>query len=460
MDRETCLSLLADLSSLTFFCSLRKKPPVKNLEKLLRFLLSPGAGNPEICFRLWAAFVRSVADTPSFSFRLAEYILEEENLFTLGAEKGSLSPRIKALAASDFLRLQKIASLDIKALALALKEKIVSSGFAAGSPESAESLIYEAAALNMPLDPKAQGDDADNMVLPQLSFGIETEAAWAGMENFAAWIAENGAGLMGRFGCFRWVTGGGREILEPVLDPDPVRFSDLSGYRAQLSLVIENTRRFAEGKPANNLLLYGDRGTGKSAAVKASANEFRTRGLRLIEIRKELLPALPALMAALSGRGLKFIIFVDDLSFEVMDDSFTDIKALLEGGVERRPANTVIYATSNRRHLVREAGQERPLSGAPRDFDTLQGQLSLADRFGLTIIYASPDQEEFLEIAEFIACRRGILDKGDTSPEGEERRSIFRENALRWERWFNGRSPRTAVQYVDWIQGGEGFPWQ
>jgi predicted AAA+ superfamily ATPase len=171
-------------------------------------------------------------------------------------------------------------------------------------------------------------------------------------------------------------------------------------------------------------------------------------------------------METLGDRALRFIIFIDDLSFEETDDSFTTLKALLEGGIETKPPNTVIYATSNRRHLVKERLADRPslagaASGDVRAFDTMQEQFSLADRFGLTVVFAAPDQEEYLRIAEFVAGQRGLLPEDGT----DEARRLFRENALRWERWFNGRSPRTAVQYVDWIAGlplprdGSGFPW-
>jgi predicted AAA+ superfamily ATPase len=152
-----------------------------------------------------------------------------------------------------------------------------------------------------------------------------------------------------------------------------------------------------------------------------------------------------------AARGLKFIVFIDDLSFEGLDDSFTGLKALLEGGVETRPRNTVIYATSNRRHLVREHQTDRPAApgdGDLRSFDTMQEQLSLSDRFGLTVFFSAPSRDEYLDIARFIAERRGL--KPDEK---------FRENALRWEQWFNGRSPRTASQFADWLKGGKPFPW-
>jgi predicted AAA+ superfamily ATPase len=245
-----------------------------------------------------------------------------------------------------------------------------------------------------------------------------------------------------------------------------VRFSDLSGYEDQRAIVIDNTLRFLEGKPANNILLYGDRGTGKSATVKALCNEYADRGLRLLELRKQDLFHLTRILVALSSRALFFILFIDDLSFENIDDSFTRLKALLEGGAGTKPANVLIYATSNRRHLVRERFADRPgpaetADGEVRAFDTMQEQFSLADRFGLTVVYAAPNQEEYLSIAEFLGRKRGLLPAGEAAgAEEAEALKQFRENALRWERWFNGRSPRTAVQYVDWAAGGAGFPWE
>jgi predicted AAA+ superfamily ATPase len=237
--------------------------------------------------------------------------------------------------------------------------------------------------------------------------------------------------------------------------------ADLAGYENQRSVVIANTLRFVEGKPANNLLLHGDRGTGKSATIKAICSEYAEKGLRLVEVRKGDLFDLPQILDTFAARALHFIIFIDDLSFEGIDDSFTCLKALLEGGVETRPSNVVIYATSNRRHLIKERLADRPslaqaaadINGEVRAFETMQEQFSLADRFGLSLVFTAPSQEEYLAIAEHIARRRGLFPPaGDTA--------AFRENALRWEKWFNGRSPRTAAQFVDWLAGGADFPWE
>jgi predicted AAA+ superfamily ATPase len=166
----------------------------------------------------------------------------------------------------------------------------------------------------------------------------------------------------------------------------------------------------------------------------------------------------------MQNQPLKFILFIDDLSFETQGDSFTHLKGLLEGGVEARPSNIVVYATSNRRHLVKEKFADRPAGGGiatgseadVRAFDTMQEQLSLSDRFGVTVVFTAPDQDSFLKIAQFIAEERGLLNPLTVS---DIELQTFRDNALRWERWFNGRSPRTARQFVDWLEGGEEFPW-
>jgi len=240
-----------------------------------------------------------------------------------------------------------------------------------------------------------------------------------------------------------------------VESPDPVRFSDLVSYELEREEVIRNTLHFLDGRPANNILLYGDRGTGKSSTVKALANEFHARGLRIIEVPKSLLSDFPVIIRRLAGRSLKFILFVDDLSFEDNDENYTALKAMLEGGLETKPDNVLIYATSNRKHLVRERFSDRAglASGSTDDevraADTIQEKLSLSDRFGMTVVFSSPDKKTYLEIVEGIVKNRGL----------EVDREYLHREAMKWELQYNGRSPRTARQFVDWLEaeisGGE-----
>ena len=198
-----------------------------------------------------------------------------------------------------------------------------------------------------------------------------------------------------------------REI-EAIISADKIGFDKFVGYENERSRVIENTKAFLGGKPAANALLCGDAGTGKSSTVKAIVNEFYKDGLRLIEIRKDQLSCLPLVMGKISENPLKFIIFIDDLSFNKNDDNFSMLKAALEGSASARADNALIYATSNRRHIVKENFQDREGGGDIHRNDTIQETLSLSDRFGLTVLFSKPDKKLYLEIIHELADRKGI----------------------------------------------------
>jgi predicted AAA+ superfamily ATPase len=481
---QTVLPALADLAGLTLFKDCKRRPLLRAFRLLLEewagcspdpgFAAPGGAPGktfqdnsprrqspPLSLLRRWAALVRELgAGDGDFSSRLRELALGSDNPFTLGAERGEegRSDTFPArLAEGDLNRLGRLAAFDIPALGFAAALYLRSWGLeeaAAALEAEARSLWQvegrERARQELPGPPVFPDSGGAGVFPPEGS----TQPWGASLEAFAAQIRRHGAGVLGRRGFFRWTPSSGSPrtpgTLRPVLNPDPVSLADLSGYRDQRAVVAGNTLSLLEGA-ANNLLLYGDRGTGKSATVKAVCREYLDRGLRLLELRKEDAAELPAVLEFTASRGLKFVVFIDDLSFEDLNDSFTGLKTLLEGGVEARPQNTVIYAASNRRHLVREHPADRPASPGNEDlrsFDTMQEQLSMADRFGLTVFFSAPSREEYLETARFIAERRGL------KPDGG-----FRERALRWEQWFNGRSPRTASQFVDWLKGGKPFPW-
>ncbi|MDR0598069.1 MAG: ATP-binding protein, partial [Treponema sp.] len=451
MGPDLILKIRADIAGLSVFSSLREHPLFRSLENLLGALSSKAL--PLDVVRGWARFTEALAlprrvDFPprdrfdSFYSRIAFLAATADNDFTRqleAADPDRLPPAFLTLAENDLSRLGRIAGLDLRSLGAYAAGLIAGAGLG----EGAAALEKEARAL-------ADGAFPEDGALEGLFSG---NAGWgAALSKLGAYIRAHGAGALGLYNSFSWSPGAEDSPLRPALNPDPIRLGDLSGYEDQRSVVTANTLRFLEGKGANNLLLYGDRGTGKSATVKAVCNEYASRGLRLLEVRKGDLPELPLILDLLASRALRFVLFIDDLSFESADDSFTGLKALLEGRVESLPGNVVIYATSNRRHLVRERLSDRPglaeAAGEVRAFDALQEQFSLADRFGITVVYAAPNQEEYLRIACFIGRRRGVLGTGE-----EEQRS-FRDNALRWERWFNGRSPRTAAQYVEWVAGG------
>lgn len=261
----------------------------------------------------------------------------------------------------------------------------------------------------------------------------------------------NGAGMFARYGAFVWESIEGKSCLRGIEVRDPIRLSDFIGYGQERLEVIENTEKFLKGLPANNVLLYGDRGTGKSSTVKAIANEYREMGLRIIEIPRKHLVDFPVVIRQIKGRKCRFIIFIDDLAFEDSEESYTVLKSVLEGGVENRPDNVLIYATSNRRHLIKEKFSDRAgfRSDDPDDEiraqDTMQEKLSLSERFGITVIFSSPDKKRYLEIVEGLAAQRGInID-----------RDRLQKEAMKWELMYNGRSARTAKQFVDWLEGNE-----
>jgi len=238
----------------------------------------------------------------------------------------------------------------------------------------------------------------------------------------------------------------GENGLIPVSYPDPIRLSQLSGYDEERREVIENTIAHINGKPANNCLLYGDCGTGKSSTVKAIANEYRDSGLRLIEIKKKQLHLIPEIIEEIGRNPLKFILFIDDLSFSEDDDDYAALKAALEGSVSSNSPNMIIYATSNRRHLVKETFSSR--QGDEIHFnDTIQEFMSLSERFGLTVTFMKPDKKLYLDIVKNLAIQYGIHMADD---------ELFRKaEAFALSR--SGRSPRCAKQFIEHLKGLEEY---
>lgn len=224
--------------------------------------------------------------------------------------------------------------------------------------------------------------------------------------------------------------------IVPVRHPDRTRLSDLVGYQRERETVLENTRALLAGRPAANVLLSGDAGTGKSSTVKAIINELYPQGLRVIEIRKDQLRGLPDLLDELSENPLKFILFIDDLSFQKGDDNYSALKAALEGSVSARSRNVVIYATSNRRHLVKETFSDREGDDVHLG-ETMQEMVSLSERFGLHVTFQKPDKAAYLHIVRHLAGERGI-----DCPDLERLAEQFALGR-------GGRSPRAARQFVD-----------
>ncbi len=290
--------------------------------------------------------------------------------------------------------------------------------------------------------------------------GLTLEEILAGMENapdfFAAWtthpcdlpgeyarrmneVSVKGYGMFARYHVF--VVEDGQ--LMPVKHPDPQRLSELPGYEKEREKVIANTEALLEGRPANNVLLYGDAGTGKSSAIKAIANEYAPRGLRLVEVKKNQLFQIPDLMDQLASNPLKFILFIDDLSFTTNDDNFAALKAILEGSVGGRAGNIAVYATSNRRHLIKETLEDRSGSDI-HESDTRQELMSLAARFGLTVTFGQPDKSRFVQIVSDLAAQYGV---------GEDPEKLI-VKAEAFAIRAGGRSPRVAKQFIELCKAG------
>ena len=245
-----------------------------------------------------------------------------------------------------------------------------------------------------------------------------------------------GSGIFSQYHVFSLSAEG---TLIPVEHPDPQRLDELYGYETEREKLLRNTQALLHGLAANNVLLYGDAGTGKSSTVKALVNEYKEQGLRLIQVEKSRLRHIPALLDTLSANPLKFILFIDDLSFAADDHDFTALKTVLEGSVTARSSNTVVYATSNRRHLIQETFQSRQGDEIHLN-DTLEEVNSLSARFGIVITFGRPDRDLYLSVTEQLAARAGL-----SVPQEE----LFRE-AEAYALRAGGRSPRVARQYVEY----------
>lgn len=280
--------------------------------------------------------------------------------------------------------------------------------------------------------------------------GVETKFAtylqeldnWGdAVEELAAYYRQYGSGLFAEYRALRWQAG----QFIGIRYSDPIKLSALVGYESQRDALLKNTEFLLSGEMALHVLLYGSRGSGKSSLVKSLLNEYSNRSLRLLEVAKSDLKDLPEIVEHLRGVSQKFIIFVDDLSFEEDDDAFKALKVVLEGNLTARPQNVVVYATSNRRHLIREFFVDRP---APKDneeihaWDTMQEKLSFSDRFGLTLTFEPANQKTYLKIVQHLAAQAEI--------------NITQEDlefqALQWATRHNGRSGRTARQFIDFLK--------
>ena len=366
---------------------------------------------------------------------LLDRILGDDNPFTVKAQRVPLSRMGASLvkaACHDLKLLHSMYTLDGTAILALLEERI---------GEDAGGLIPWDALVSTP-------DSPPPATLP-IKARMAAEADWDHLiEALVQHYGSAGTGVFARYRAFRWTRHDGTGRLEGISHPDPINLDELVEYDLERDLLLQNTEQFVEGFAANNVLLYGDRGTGKSSTVKALLHRYGDRGLRLVEVSKSLLGDFPRILALLRGRRERFIVFVDDLSFDEKETAYKEMKAALEGSVESRPENVVVYATSNRRHMVQEQHSDRfSGDGELRQWDSHQEKLSLADRFGITIVFTSPDQSRYLRIVNSLVDQRGL----------EVDRDDLRMKALRWATQQGGFSGRAARQFVDHLAGEIGL---
>ena len=274
-----------------------------------------------------------------------------------------------------------------------------------------------------------------------------TEDTGAFKDALTQFYREFGVGKLGLHKAFRVEHEEGGARIVPITKIAHVHLDDLIGYEIAKKKLVDNTEAFVEGRRANNCLLFGDAGTGKSSSIKAILNQYYDRGLRMIEVYKHQFQDLNEIISQIKNRNYKFIIYMDDLSFEEFEIEYKYLKAVIEGGLERKPDNILIYATSNRRHLIRETFRDK----ADRDEelhtnDTVQEKLSLVARFGVTIYFGKPEKKEFQEIVRQLAKRNQI-----EMPEDE-----LMLEANKWELGHGGLSGRTAQQFIDYLMGMNG----
>lgn len=266
-------------------------------------------------------------------------------------------------------------------------------------------------------------------------------------DSVTAFYRDFGVGMFGLNKAFRIREKSEGDIaFLPINNMDKVMLDDLVGYEIQKKKLVDNTRAFVEGRKANNVLLFGDSGTGKSTSIKAIVNAFYPQGLRMIEIYKHQFKDLSNVIAQIKNRNYRFIIYMDDLSFEEFEIEYKFLKAVIEGGVETKPDNILIYATSNRRHLIKETWNDRSdveVDNGMHRSDTMEEKLSLVNRFGVTINYSKPSQKEYFNIVIELAHRQGIRMSDEE----------LKAEANKWELSHGGISGRTAQQFVNYLDG-------
>lgn len=397
------------LAALIIYRGVLSDPVLQIFRRALELMLDPGEP-PWHCLESWNELAFALYRSGhSFRQHLLDLILHDDNPFSRQAELhgyDSISAVMLRAVENDLRQLRLIYDFDFS-------QTVLDSG--------------SLSAIPLDLPNRQAGEDL------LASAGGWTER----MRELAAFYASHSRGLVSRYRAFYWNR---QQGLCGVDHPDRIRLDQLVGLESQREQLCRNTERFLQGDAANNVLLYGSRGTGKSSMIKALLNQYGDRGLTMVEVSRDDLLGLAQLVTVLEEYRRRFVIFIDDLSFEDYETEYKGLKAVLEGSLQGSPENVLIYATSNRRHLVREFFSDRQHQDEEiHSRDSMEEKLSLADRFGLTITFPTPGQQQYLAIVESMVRMRQL----DIDPE------LLRRKALEWERAHHGPSGRTARQFVN-----------
>ncbi|NLP34032.1 MAG: ATP-binding protein [Clostridiales bacterium] len=367
---------------------------------------------------------------------LAFILATNENPFSITCEKvGAKEGTVNQFAKSDFKIFKQLFEYDFQPIErnLGINCFSIISNYQAIKKSG---LLY-----NMNVSDKVR------MLSEQIAEASDENEIFTIVTNF---YRDYGVGTFGLNKAFRIQRNNGKLDIFPITNTHDVLLSDLIGYEVQKKKLVDNTKAFVEGRKANNVLLFGDSGTGKSTSVKAILNEYYKDGLRMIEIYKHQFKDLSEVIAKIKNRNYKFIIYMDDLSFEDFEIEYKYLKAVIEGGLENKPENVLIYATSNRRHLIRETWSDRNDMEKTEEIhrsDTMQEKLSLVARFGITINFSAPSKKEFQEIVKKLALRQKDIRLTEEELLAE---------ANKWELSHGGMSGRTAQQFINYLAGQAG----
>lgn len=430
------------ISKLLIYGDMPKDSILMELSDIFRQLEQQGQTKDELVTRVYQQVKRILVVATDYGFDknlwhnyLTFLLITNENPFSLTCEKvGANDGSVNYFALNDFKAFKALFDYDFSAFEEALGIDCFS------RLSDYEAIVKKELMYNKNVSEKVQA-------LSEWLGRARDEQVF--FDCVTSFYKDFGVGMFGLNKAFRIAGTEGTAVqFQAINNMDKVMLDDLIGYEIQKKKLVDNTKAFVEGRKANNVLLFGDSGTGKSTSIKAIVNEFYPQGLRMIEIYKHQFKDLSNVIAQIKNRNYKFIIYMDDLSFEEFEVEYKFLKAVIEGGVETKPENILIYATSNRRHLIKETWNDRndvEMNNGLHRSDTMEEKLSLVNRFGVTISYSKPSQKEYFNIVTELAHRNGI------AMSDEE----LCAEANKWELSHGGISGRTAQQFINYVMGNQ-----